>query len=61
MMNRIASMAVKPASGLTSVRAISASDLPFLRMLAVRMVKSCTAPPRTTPTRSHRIPGAQPN
>ena len=60
-MNRIAMPATKPESGLISVRAISASDFPLRRMLAARIMKSCTAPPRQTPITSHNNPGRNPN
>ncbi len=48
---------MRPARGLISFRAISASDLPCRRMEATSTVKSWTAPARTTPTTSQRSPG----
>ena len=48
---------MRPARGLISFRAISASDLPWRRMEATSTVKSWTAPARTTPTTSQRSPG----
>src|SRR5207237_6603813 len=53
-MNKIATPATKPEMGLISVRAISASDFPLRRMLAPRIMKSCTAPPRQTPITNHK-------
>ena len=53
--------AVAPASGLTSVRAMSASDRPPRRADAQSQNESCTAPARQTPPTSHISPGAQPN
>ena len=47
----------EPESGLISVRAISASDLPLRRTLPAMIMKSCTAPPRQTPITSHNSPG----
>src|SRR6266702_3498940 len=60
-MKRIAMAATTPDRGLISVRAISASDFPLRRMLAPRIMKSCTAPPRQTPITSHNSPGRKPN
>ena len=61
MMNKMATEVTRPASGLTSARAISASERPPRRMDAVRMTKSWTAPPMHTPKRIHKKPGAKPN
>jgi hypothetical protein len=61
MMARIAIIAAIPATGFTSSFAIWPKDLPFRRSDATRMVKSCTAPPRTTPTINQRVPGRKPN
>ncbi len=60
-MNRIATAAVKPATGPISIRAISASDAPFRRTDAQSAIMSCTAPARHTPATSHNNPGANPN
>ena len=40
-----------------SSRAISGSDLPFRRIDATRMTKSCTAPASTAPITNQRNPG----
>ena len=61
MIARIATIAARPATGLTSSFAIWPSDLPSRRIEAIRIVKSCTAPPRTTPTISQSVPGRKPN
>jgi hypothetical protein len=60
-MKRIATAATNPETPLISVRAISASDFPLRLMLAARIIKSCTAPPRQTPITSHSKPGRKPN
>ena len=60
-MKRMAIIAVMPATGLISVRAISASDLPLRRTEEARMTKSCAAPAKTTPKASHSSPGRYPN
>jgi len=61
MMNITASMLVIPVAGLISSLAICPSDLPLRRSEQNRIVKSCTAPPRTTPMTSHSVPGRNPN
>ena len=61
MMNSTASIAVAPAAGFTSSLAIWPSDLPSRLSEQNRMVKSCTAPPSTTPITSHNVPGRKPN
>ena len=60
-MKRIATIAVVPATGEISLRAISASDLPLRRIDEQRMMKSCVAPAKTTPNASHKSPGKYPN
>ena len=50
MIPKIATSAVKPATGPISSFAIWPSDLPSRRMEAQRITKSCTAPPSATPT-----------
>ena len=57
-MNRIETAAVVPATGPTSVRAMSASDRPPRRVDAHSQKKSCTAPAMQTPATSHISPGA---
>ena len=57
MIARMATIAARPATGFTSSFAIWPSDLPSRRSEQHRMVKSCTAPPRTTPAISQRVPG----
>jgi len=61
MMKSTASIAVAPAAGFTSSLAIWPSDLPSRRSEQNRIVKSCTAPPSTTPITSHSVPGRKPN
>jgi hypothetical protein len=61
MMKRIATAAMKPATGPISSRAISASERPPRRVEAHRMMKSWTAPARQTPATSQMSPGAKPN
>ena len=61
MIAKIATIAATPAIGLISSFAIWPSDLPSRRMEAHRMTMSWTAPPRTTPTISQRVPGRNPN
>ena len=53
-MNRMAKPVIMPLVVPISTRAISASERPSRRMEAVRITKSCTAPPSTTPIRIHR-------
>ena len=57
MMPSTATSAVVPATRPISSRAMRPSDLPSRRTEAARMTKSCTAPPRTTPTMIHSAPG----
>ncbi len=57
MIKKVATMAVNPATGPTSVLAISASDLPLRRVEKARMMKSCTPPATTEPMRIHNMPG----
>ena len=57
MIARMATIAASPATGLTSSFAIWPSDFPSRRSDATRIVKSCTAPPRTTPAISQSVPG----
>ena len=61
MMPSTATSAVKPATGPISTFAIWPSVLPSRRTLAQRMTKSCTAPPRATPTMIQIAPGRKPN
>ena len=61
MIARIATIAASPATGLTSSFAIWPSDLPSRLIDEIRIVKSCTAPPSTTPTMSQMVPGRNPN
>jgi hypothetical protein len=61
MIAKIATIAPRPAPGFTSSFAIWPSDLPSRRIDAMRIVKSCTAPPSTTPRISQRVPGRKPN
>src|SRR5207237_497209 len=61
MMNRTASIPVIPADRLISSFAIWPRDLPSRRSEQNRIVKSCTAPPSTTPITSHSVPGRKPN
>ncbi len=56
-MARIATKATIPAGPLNSSLTIVPSDFPFRRMEKNRMVKSCTAPPSTTPMRIQSKPG----
>jgi hypothetical protein len=57
MIPRIATNARPPAKLFSSSFTICPSDLPFRRMEATRITKSCTAPPSTTPIRIHSVPG----
>jgi len=61
MIASTATIAVTPVTLLTSSFAIWPSDLPSRRSEQNRIVKSCTAPPSTTPITSHRVPGRNPN
>ena len=54
-------MAVAPATGEISPRAMSARDLPPRRTDQARMMKSWVAPANTTPSVIHRRPGRNPN
>ena len=54
---RMPTSATKPPRGLISSLAICPSDLPSRRRELPSTQKSCTAPPRTTPARIHRVPG----
>ena len=56
-MARIASNAMKPADVFNSSFTICPSDFPLRRIEQNRIVKSCTAPPSTTPIRIHSVPG----
>ena len=58
---KIAIIAARPATGLTSSFAICPRDFPSRRTEAHRIKKSCTAPPSTTPAMSHKVPGRNPN
>ena len=58
VMKRIAMPAVRPATGPTSVRAMSASDRPPRLVEAQSQNESCTAPARQTPATSQMSPGA---
>ncbi len=60
-MKRMATMAMAPAKGEISPRAISASDLPPRLTEEARMMKSWVAPANTTPSVIHRRPGRKPN
>jgi hypothetical protein len=60
-MKRMATIAVAPATGEISVRAMSASDLPPRRTDAARMMKSWVAPANTTPRVIQSRPGMKPN
>ena len=53
---RIASNATKPAVAQLLLT-IWPSDLPLRRIEQNRIVKSCTAPPSTTPIRIQSVPG----
>ena len=57
MMDRMATKASAPRKGFNSSFTICPSERPLRRMEAVRMRKSCAAPPSTTPMRIHRVPG----
>ena len=57
MMMSTVTSAVKPATLPISSRAIWPRDLPSRRMEANRMMKSCTAPPRTAPMTIQSVPG----
>ncbi|MNY49509.1 hypothetical protein D3C86_1849410 [compost metagenome] len=57
MIMSTATMAVKPATGPISSLAIWPRVLPSRRMEPKRMMKSCTAPATTTPTRIQSVPG----
>ena len=57
MIERIAIIASIPVTGPISSFAIWPSDLPSRRTEPARMVKSCTAPPRITPTTIQIVPG----
>ena len=61
MIAKIAIIAARPATGLTSSLAICPRDFPSRRTEAHRIKKSCTAPPSTTPAMSHKVPGRNPN
>ena len=56
-MARIASNAMSPAGVFNSSLTIWPSDLPSRRIEQNKTVKSCTAPPSTTPIRIHSVPG----
>src|SRR5262249_42977972 len=56
-MNRMAADTTALAHGPSSLRAISASDLPPRRTDAASTSMSCTAPARQTPITSHNRPG----
>jgi hypothetical protein len=58
-MNRMATIAVAPATGEISLRAMSARDLPPRRTDEARMMKSWVAPANTTPSVIHRRPGQE--
>jgi hypothetical protein len=57
MMASTATIASRPVSGPVSSLAIWPSDLPSRRIDPNRMMKSCTAPPSTTPNTSQMVPG----
>ena len=57
MIARIATIASMPVTGPVSSFAIWPSDLPSRRMEPKRMMKSCTAPPSTTPKTIQMVPG----
>jgi hypothetical protein len=60
MMNMIIRMpiiAITPAVGPSSSRTISPSERASRRTDRNRIMKSCTAPASTTPTRIHNVPG----
>ena len=57
MMAMMATIAARPATGLTSSFAIWPRDWPSRRIDAQRMTKSWTAPAKTTPAISHSVPG----
>ena len=57
MMPSTATSAVKPPTGPISSFAICPRDFPLRRTDEARMTKSCTAPPRTTPTMIQIAPG----
>ena len=60
MIAKMATMPAMPATLFTSSFAICPSDLPSRRIDAHRITKSCTAPPRTTPTMSQMRAGQEP-
>jgi hypothetical protein len=57
MISSTVASAVNPPILPISSRAIWPNDLPFRRMEANRMTKSCTAPPITAPMMIHSVPG----
>ena len=57
MMEKTPTRAAKPPMGPISSFAIWPRERPSRRRLPARMQKSCTAPPSTTPTRIHSVPG----
>ena len=57
MIENTPTSAAKPPTGPISSFAICPSERPSRRRLPQRMQKSCTAPPSTTPTRIHSVPG----
>jgi hypothetical protein len=60
MMNMIIStpiIAITPAAGPISVRTISPSERASRRTERKRIMKSCTAPAKITPTMIHSVPG----
>src|SRR5262249_29439350 len=61
MMASTATMVSTPVSVPVSSLAIWPSDFPSRRIDANRMMKSCTAPPSTTPITIQIVPGRYPN
>ena len=57
MIASTATIARMPVTGPVSSLAICPSDLPSRRMEPNRMMKSCTAPPSTTPMTIQMVPG----
>ncbi len=57
MMARMAINAMNPAGVFNSSLTICPSDRPSRRREANKMMKSCTAPPSTTPMRIQSVPG----
>ena len=57
MIPSVPTSATPPATGPISIFTISPRERPSRRIEQNRMMKSCTAPANTTPTRIHSVPG----